>query len=373
MAFYSNEVHGITSINRLANFIIADLANNGYSIKSPSSFVAQTASSPGTTKAILEASNVDVNTVGVDDPGGAFLAQPWRICIEAESLADGTPDEALNAGLRIYAGTSLQLHNDGTISNEYIDKDGNVRKSGELSIGRYSATGKKLQGEAIPFFSYDGATRDEPLFGQTISDVKAHPISYRITITDHGVALFVWLEASDNQGDKFSWMVIQHLSDVAAGTVNTASKCPVFCLYSTGGGDPTNLRPIEELALPSDLITKYPNIYRFTVREADVLRPTFPINACIPNVDNTPVINPFQQVSIYENKTFALTMPNGFNTDRYAYKEEMDLVLYTSADVISQWNQVSLSMFGKTRTYTAMQANLPNNSGMRMLVLTKEV
>jgi hypothetical protein len=66
-------------------------------------------------------------------------------------------------------------------------------------------------------------------------------------------------------------------------------------------------------------------------------------------------------------------MPNRLNTQRYAYTDELDLIGYTSADVISQDSDVPVTVYGESspRKYKAMKTSGPNNTGFRILVLTE--
>jgi hypothetical protein len=82
-------------------------------------------------------------------------------------------------------------------------------------------------------------------------------------------------------------------------------------------------------------------------------------------------MNARQQVAISENNKYVITFPNGLNTSRYAYTHELDMIAYTSADVVSEGTNVPITVYGEgtPRIYKAMPSNGPNNTGMRMLVL----
>ena len=387
---------GMVSVQEAGYNLMNDLQSNGFNLIFPAAGGVNAA----TTKAVFEASTVDPLSTG--DAPNKIDPQRWRICIDTSYTGAGTPAEAANSYMRIYMGTPNQIRDDGTVTDEYseggtvttipahpdpndptktipaqtVTGPSTVRKSGELSAGVvYPSGSAPYASTEVPFFCYDGTDLTKH-FGQTITNPQAHPLSSSLTVTDHGISYFIWVEAQDVMGDKFSWFCVQRLVDAVTGSIpphTIASKWPVFCLFSVGGGDPENpvLTPtltFSNVGLP----TKMPNIWKMVVRETDVNRPVIPVNACLPTPDNSPIINAHQQVSIYENQTFSLTMPANFNTARYKYKEEMDLILYTSADVISTFNTVTLSMFGKTRIYQAMQANLPDNSGMRILQLVSE-
>jgi len=68
-----------------------------------------------------------------------------------------------------------------------------------------------------------------------------------------------------------------------------------------------------------------------------------------------------------------VTFPNRLNTDRYAYTEELDQFAYTSADVIGEESEISVTVYGEAtpRVYRAMKANGADNVGMRLLMLVE--
>jgi hypothetical protein len=127
-----------------------------------------------------------------------------------------------------------------------------------------------------------------------------------------------------------------------------------------------------QLLKPLTHLYANPAIYWYTVRETDVFAPSVQRLATVDSPDSKLIINGKQQVAIAEGNVYVVSFLNGFTTGRYAYREELDLLTYTSADVISQYSNVAVSIYGETvsRQYKAMLANLPDNSGMRILILT---
>jgi hypothetical protein len=85
------------------------------------------------------------------------------------------------------------------------------------------------------------------------------------------------------------------------------------------------------------------------------------------------IINSQPQVVIAENNRYIVVFPNGLNTPRYMYTEELDMVAYTSADVISHYSDISMTVYNEAtpRVYKAMQSNGLNNTGMRILMIRK--
>lgn len=302
----------------------------------------------------------------------------------------------------------------------------------------------------------------------------AHPMAYMIAITDRGLAVSVWDERSDEDGNKNSWFLVQrpvHSTDVKnssgvvtipAGTTVTTGKCPVHCIYGLsgvnqhkpwlpeeyervfvgfpwqalaeavtidpgdtdavsdfwtkikfGGSDfpattssvPTGPHPAFSWSSLSQAYRTIPKpkaycLRRFVVREKDITAP-YPTQAYVKDaitidnegiqgydysefgdqfgvpadqhtVDYHAVINTRQQVSIGEGNRYIVTFPNGLNTSRFAYTYEMDMVAYTSADVVSAGSEIAVPVYGEDRTYIGINANGPNNTGMRILFIKPE-
>ncbi len=419
------ERNGIKHFKELANKLIADLVRFGFVIKYTDSgdttFTPYSAENETgdpitvayTTTATLEVGpTVDPLATGapltLDTNPSKIVAQPWRIRIDAKNSAVKSNDPGY---LRIYIAHPYQLPDaeSGKGDKVAVEFKGTgadatsqkfSRRSGELTCG-YISTVNKLWGGGlgmettintvpIPFlscrFSEDvGASNDET--GWNYGDISAHPYSYMLSVSDRGVAFVCWMEAQDDYGDKFSWFVVQRPVDPRTGQVlaKENGKNPVFCIYSIGGGKPTDTEAVSKTAerVATDVYNNVqsatspylpPKIYRFTVCESDVFRPTTPVLATIDSPDNRAVINAKQQVAISENGQYVVYYPNGFNTDRFMYREEFDMLVYTSADVISQWQEVTLNPYPNApvsipRVYKACQANITNNRGMRILIM----
>lgn len=212
-------------------------------------------------------------------------------------------------------------------------------------------------------FNEDGSldestvTNNVPNWGKS-GDFAAHPLSYRLTLSDHGMAFALWGESFDSGGKEFAWFCTQRMVDKDTGAIITEGKAPlvtVFSLYGNGSAllneaDPTQIQ------------------YMIT-RESDINTPTFPRSAVIDSADSNRIINAVQQVAVGEDKNFIVHFPNGLNTQRYGYPHELDMIAYTSADVVSQENEVEMTFFGEAqpRKYQALAANNTFNKGMRIL------
>jgi len=359
------ERRNYTEVAVMAAAIVNDLIDNGFSKIFP---VA--AFNPLTdTKVTLEAGL----TV---DPLQA--TQPWRIQLNwGTQFRFGDPVPMVDRGgfLEVCVGTPIQLPDDGTVARYLLTTEAasadNQEAAGLLGSSTHRATG------------VDGATTNsafmflnrERLRITPTDERLAYPMSYQLTITDRGVALFIWEQASDIVGNRSSWFVVQRPVDHVTGAAIITGTCPVHCMYG--------IMP-SAVYDPSLMTNTNYRINRFVVREEDVTTPyprvtptpataIFGVDATIFSTDYNAVINPRQQVSIAEDNKYMLTFPSGLNTARYAYSHELDMVAYVSADVVSQGTEVPVTVYGEVtpRTYKAMTANAPNNAGMRILMLVE--
>lgn len=206
------------------------------------------------------------------------------------------------------------------------------------------------------------------------------PMSYALTVSDHGIVLATWDQAVDqyetSEGHRFGWFAAQRLVDKDTGQPlidQTKSFCPLYCVYGVYH---------EKLAT---------SMY-FVVRESDVHRPSEEQLAGEDGPDSNAVLNTFEQIAVSEDYEYVITVPSGLTTQRYLYLEEADLIGYTSADVISNGALSEFQMYdegvcsitgiadeneclaqggewdAKTRLYKGLPATGKYNTGMRVLM-----
>lgn len=331
---FSIQRDGFTRVPELFYAVVNDLVANGFSMVFPTSpLQAPVAGTPYQKfKATLKAGP----TV---DPLAA--EQPWHIQFDCSTM---TGDQIGN----IYVATPLQLPADGTVAT--MDKTDGTGQSAKMLAGMLNITG------AMPT-SMNGTTnysdvcfiyRSDRITDATTS--LAYPMSYRLSITDHGVALAVWENATDeDEIPQFEWMLVQRPVNHIDGKPLIVGHTPLFCVYGMKS-----------------------KIAKFVVRESDILKPSNSVSATADTEDSAAIINASRQVSINENNRYVMTFPNGLNTARYAYTEELDMIAYTSADVVSQYADVPITPYGEAapRKYKALLANQAYNTGMRILFIT---
>ena len=290
--------------------------------------------------------------------------QPWRLRIEV-GTAGGS-----NEHMRIHAGTHHQIPDNGSEpSREAEATRSTTSGTGSNQVTSYEQiplTSGNFIGMSWPTGENEPKTPEDKPFLYTgllyaDSDPEAGPLTYRLSVSDHGIAFCVWKDAYDDAGDKFAWFVIQRPVDPNTGETLVDGYSPVFAAYSAGGGGSVG-SSINALG-----------IRKFVVRQSDVLAPTKSVSAVVASEDSNPIMNPLRQVAISVDNKYMITFPAGLNTPKRAYKHELDMIAYTSSDVISQDSDVDITVFSEAapRKYKAMNANGQYNTGMRILLLVE--
>lgn len=325
---------GFTRVPELFYAIVTDLIANGFALKFPTTpMQAPTTQKYPAFKATLEAT-------AAADPLAA--TQPWRIQFDCATV---TSDQVGS----VYMASPLQLPNDGSVA--LLDKSDGSTTQVQMPAGMLNITAK------MPT-SMNATTNYSDVYFISRTDrisndasALSYPMSYRLTVTDHGIALAVWEDATEDDAiPQFSWFVAQRPVNHLTGLPLTTGHCPMFCLYGMKS-----------------------QVSKFVIRESDVLKPTVSVRADIDTEDSAAIINTKNQVSITENNRYVMAFPNGLNTSRYMYTEELDMIAYTSADVVSQYSDVPITAYGEAqpRKYKALHANGQYGTGMRVLLLTE--
>lgn len=189
------------------------------------------------------------------------------------------------------------------------------------------------------------------------------PMSYYLSITNRGIFIGVWESRTVETGQKFSWLVVQRsvIKETGAirGVNNPNSTSPVFCIFSC----------------PDSLTSE--TFGKIIVRERD-------IDACskryilkksnglfTDSEDHPAFLNPCKQVSFSEDGNYIVSFLNNLTTPRFRYPDELDMVATIGADVVGFGHELQFSVYNEAapRTYIALLANEPFNTGMRLLVL----
>jgi hypothetical protein len=195
---------------------------------------------------------------------------------------------------------------------------------------------------------------------------------YATSITDRGIFFAIWNSETQDTGKYFSWAVIQYPVMKNDGVVrgrstDTAdSLTPVFCVFSS----------------PADN-TYFPTYGKVIVRERDIPTPSKiyrpvvvrasdgSIVSMADEEDHPTFINPHKQVCFDENGNYVAAFLSDLTTRRYFYPDELDMVATVSSDLVGFGQELQFTVYGEEepRTYIALHANSPGNTGMRILAL----
>lgn len=318
--------HGYTSQTLMAHDIAKVMIAAGYTL----------VSQDGTAKDTLAAPSEGANSISLVLDSSAAVdpcfadGQVYRALIEVKS-----------GSLDICFATPTQISEAGTVAAFPIANGG--------KMGRLTKDGKTSN--TTPNNSWFEAALATGSVSAGAVDLRAAPQSMMVVASKHGLAVMRWTEGYDDSGKAFSWFCVQRGVD-SSGTPHTTKKAPLWCVYSIGGTD----------------------IFQFVVRESDVNAPTPPTTATDDGDDSNRLFNCKQQVSITESEKFNLAIPRDITTQRYFYPLELDMIGYSSADVISQYSEAPVRMYGEAadRVYKAMNANGAKNTNMRILFLAKQ-
>lgn len=295
------------------------------------------------------------STAAVDPCFDEEAKQVYRLRVEATHGNKG--------GIRIWQATPLQIKDDGTGVTWPTGSQGSTKSLEMCELTLDGTTNESTGSNDLSFVSYASLVNKGGRNDTLDVDPDALPLSQYVAVSKHGITLFVWAEALDNTGHSFSWFCTQRGIEPADGAVWTDKKAPLWCVYSTNGGGVKDINEEEQST----------GIFQFVVREADVEAPVKPSNATLDGPDTNRLFNVNQMVSITEDEKFNLSIPRDLTTQRYFYPVELDMIGYCSADVISQYAEAPVRMYGESedRVFKAMNANFQNNAGMRIMLLAK--
>jgi hypothetical protein len=345
MPGFSLERNGLVNFDQLGYRLAKDLCELGSTLTP--AFVPFRLVSPSTLPTeppagilVLESTAAINPTNDTANPANDHVPpQAWRMRIDTTN------------GLKINVATPLQIDDAGRVTKAPWDETLTAGALGDLDAA---------QEKLVDYDKWGIATSldVDPIQGTT-----NWPLSYRLTVSDRGMAFYCWGEALTKEWrPTTSWFLIQRPVHPDTGAVLIKGKAPLFCIYSrTGGGVLTG---------DTDLFDER-GICQFVVRELDINVPRRSFSAVKHTIYGNAIINPTRQIAFTEDREFIVTFPNGLTTSRYAYIHEIDMLAYTSADVIPCWTVAELSMYGETtkRKYVAMPANGPRDTLMRPLIL----
>lgn len=338
MAGISIRRSGYTHVGELMLAVVADLTDNGFTTIHPQPWVPPVdPTGRAKFKVMLEAAKaVDP----LNDPA-LPAKQPWRVQIEVF--------DKHTAG--VVLGSNQSLRTDGSLS---WTTTGTTTK---VLAGPIGCVGGRYTKGTLPADKSPDPTKPEEGFINRTSRVvvgasdisDSAPMTYYLCIAERGFVLCVWEDFTSDLGAKaVSWVMAQRPVSRTNGEIVITGKAPVMAMFSTAE-----------------------KIQRFTVREADVMRPSDAVDAGIDTDYNNAIINISEQVAISEGNRYVVSFPSRLNTTRYAYTYELDLIGYTSADVVSENTIVPLTVYGEAepRNYVSLLANGANNTGMRIVAL----
>jgi hypothetical protein len=337
--------------------------------------------------------------------------QPWRLAFEVKKTTVKSNVTTVTGGksttttanvvvpsqqLVVYAATDVQLQDNGNISSiqfanysttgtfiNYVAKDRSGIMGAQPTATGYANIELYKTDSVIPTPNVNIPTQGFINRAARVgSHPAAYPFNYALTMTDRGIFWGVWegtwstmqkTKAIGANGDSFfNWFLVQRPVNRNTGKVLTKGRAPVFCINSVGY-----------------------QYWKFIVREEDVLHPSagdpenkrqrwifanstitsdnvpYRVPADTNTQDSFAILNTANQVALTEDSKYLVSFLHNLSTPRFRYSEELDMIGQTSADVCMAGTDVSIAAYSESgaRTYRALPANNPYNTGLRIAVL----
>lgn len=245
-----------------------------------------------------------------------------------------------------------------------------------------------------------------------------YPMSYTLTVADHGVVFYLRDQAASTQADDYAWFVIQRHVDSTTGVPDYDSLSqPVHCVYQTSEppllySDLTPFFSVDEAS--GETIDRTTSVFvegltnqfgsrifdfrvdefveqelkafdienqgrfrRFVVREKDVLKPwDRHVFAGISETDSHAVLNILEQLALNEDGQLVIQFPNRLGSQRYFFTgKELDLIAFSDGGAVGQDTLITSDRFStagttdKRRLYKALMSTKPFGNGMRVLTM----
>lgn len=314
------EKTGFTNLETLIQSIATQMLASGFTLGAVNGSTAAANVSSAANSIVLHAGSVDSRST----------SEPWSVVLKASDVDDYVSLHVIATAQLSVDVAPISGHDAST--PPIIYEAGRVsRDSDQSKFFIHRSSGWKLDAGA---------------------DNTANPISYYLSVSDHGFALCCWSENTTISGTDFSWVVAQR--GLQSNLTLPTTKSPVICVFQTEtSGDPD--------VLDSGCIQ------RFVVIEDDINVSSSPVSAVQAEADVVPIINPLQQVSITPDDAVLILYPQLYNTSRHVYFLVLDMLAYVSADVISMSSVVNVSFTTGVKNYLALLANGANNTGVRIL------
>ena len=253
---------------------------------------------------------------------------------------------------------------------------------------------------------------------QERSVALTYPMSYTLTVADHGIVFYLRDQAASAQSDDYAWFVIQRHVDSTTGVPDYDSLSqPVHCVYQTSEppllysdltpffsvdestGETTDrttsvfvegltnqfgsrifdfrVDEFVEQELKAFDIENQGRFRRFVVREKDVLKPwDRHVFAGISETDSHAVLNILEQLALNEDGQLVIQFPNRLGSQRYFFTgKELDLIAFSDGGAVGQDTLITSDRFSTTgttdkrRLYKALMSTKPFGNGMRVLAM----
>jgi hypothetical protein len=299
--------------------------------------------------------------------------------------------------------TSVSIVDGGKYANSTISGGLHSATTNFLIAGNPSATGAGCTLSYILSSGAAGTDELDSLIGfynrgtRVGAQGGSYPLTYELCLSNSGFFLGIYesnwatqVGSTNSTGvvGRFNWMLVQRPVDRLTGVVlddpeSTTSKHPVFCVNAVGGLYYTFSVREKDISHPTSGPTTHSSIKYYDATGATtgtLVSPyvstaynsyAYRIPAVLNSEDNHLLFNPQNQISLTEDKKYLVTFPHNLSTPRYRYTEELDLIGFTSSDVLMTGQKIDITTYTEatSRTYLALPPSNQYNTGVRVCVL----
>jgi len=344
--------------------------------------------------------------------GGLVGSQHYTSAYALKTIGPGaTGTYNFSEAFSLPAGTTAPTLPSGTSITKGVLSDDEYRFEEKLLKGTSTEMLNDTPYNSGSLRIQKGLFRRTGKFGPEISG--QYPMSYTLTVADHGISFYIKDQASHAQADDNAFFLVQRHVDATTGQPDfTSEHQPLHCVYQSSlppvlysdltpyftekqrvranslayqgiydaSGNYTYEFRIDELkdeelqALEMDTQGRF---RRFVVREKDTLKPwDRHVFAGINERDSHAVLNPLEQLTLNDQGQLVIQFPNRLGSQRFLYTgTELDLIAFCGAGAVGQDTLITSDRFSTTgtndkrRLYKGQMSTEAFGNGMRILQL----
>ena len=368
--FIQNNVYDTTTSSDicLAYTLWNDLLNNGFSLVSADNTTSQGATDLTQTKIIILKPSTDIDPL--------WNTNMWYLAFRVDDVGSVIyntlqKDSNGNPIPVYYENSQLQVTTFGWIDNTTTPS---IDSTSKTISGMKSSWSPIIPGLMYPNQSDGGSYTNKPprIYPQ-------RPYGYILSIVKRGFIISIFDQTLDNMNYNGIYCVQRGVD--TSGNIKTTGKTPLYCVTNICSVfkdyDGQNSNDVEKGPGPVS------SWMGWIVRETDTIVPD-PVNNLLYGNSNNKILDEFEypmtQCSISEPNEltgryvhrfpsfwdgpvttdtgeYLVVLPYGICSSRYTYTDEIDLIAVSKSDAYQPLQQIPITLYGDSRTYSAQCSN----------------